>query len=96
MPTVSQVRGFTGKPLIVGETGVTAADGPGRMWDLFSSAAEAGMLGVLYFDVTQAGDATHQDWRLESSGNTGLLAAYKEIVPLYAQYPLLPGLTAGG
>ena len=86
-PTISQVRGFTGKPLLVGETGVTAADGPARMWDLYASAAETGMLGVLYFDEAQSGDPEHQNWRLEN--NPANMAAFKEIAQLYGQRPLL-------
>jgi hypothetical protein len=60
--SVSGIRGITRKPVFVAETGAYPGPGmAGRITGLFRGAAQTGLAGVVYFDIS--GD---HDWRLEN------------------------------
>lgn len=86
-PSISAVRAFTTKPMFIGETGVAGSTGAAQLESVFQGASLAGMIGVLYFDVAQAGDSMHQNWRLEN--NAANMTAFKSNVQLYATRPLI-------
>ena len=92
VPSINELRSFTGKPMIIGETGVAGNAGVAQIESTFAGASQYGMLAVVYFDVSQSGDSTHQDWRLED--NPANMAAFKEAVQLYGIRPLIPTPTA--
>jgi mannan endo-1,4-beta-mannosidase len=85
-PSVKELRTFTQKPLLIAESGVTGAAGAAQLAELFAGAAQAGAIGVVYFDEAQTGDAMHQDWLLEH--NPANLAAFRDAVDVYAVRPL--------
>jgi mannan endo-1,4-beta-mannosidase len=85
-PSIGEIRSFTGKPLVIGETGVSGPTGPAQIAEFFAGASLAGVIAVVYFDEAQTGDSTHQDWRLEN--NPANMAAFKAAVQLYAERPL--------
>jgi mannan endo-1,4-beta-mannosidase len=78
--SIIQLRTFTSKPLLIGESGVWGAAGASQIAVLFSGASQAGAIGVVYFD--QAGSP---DWRLED--NAANMAAFKAAVLEYAEPP---------
>jgi mannan endo-1,4-beta-mannosidase len=64
--TISQVRAFTRKPILLSETGV----GPGagqfaKISNLFDGIRQADALGLVWFDENQHGGPYRQDWRIE-------------------------------
>jgi mannan endo-1,4-beta-mannosidase len=72
--TISKIRAFTAKPILITETGIYP--GPGmaaRVTDLFGGVESAHLLGFVYFDHI---GSRGQDWRLE--GNPAALAAYRQ------------------
>jgi hypothetical protein len=67
-PTISHVRLFTDKPILLSETAV----GPSprqfaKISNLFDGMRRYKALGLVWFDIAQSGDIFHQDWRIESS-----------------------------
>jgi hypothetical protein len=67
--TITQVRTFTSKPVLLSETAVgpavgSAADRIAKIQDLFHGMAKYETLGLVWFDKTQHGSIFHQDWRL--------------------------------
>jgi len=88
-PSISELRTFTSKPLLIAESGVTGASGAAQLSGLFAGADLAGAIGLVYFDEAQTGDAMHQDWRLED--NAANLAAFRAAVQVYAVRPLRLG-----
>ena len=67
--TITQVRTFTSKPVLLSETAVgpavgSAADQIAKIQDLFDGMAKYKTLGLVWFDKTQHGGVFHQDWRL--------------------------------
>ena len=67
--TITQVRTFTGKPVLLSETAVgpavgSAVDLLAKIRDLFNGMAKYKTLGLVWFDKTQHGSIFHQDWRL--------------------------------
>jgi hypothetical protein len=85
-PSVTELRTFTGKPLLIAESGVTGAGGAAQLAGLFAGSALAGAIGIVYFDQAQTGDAMHQDWRLENSAAN--MAAFRDAVQVFAVRPL--------
>lgn len=77
LPSINAIRSFTNKPLLIGESGVTAGDGTGKLKDLYTGASDADAVGIVYFDVRQGGDPVHQDWRLED--NSGMLQTFHSL-----------------
>jgi mannan endo-1,4-beta-mannosidase len=86
-PSIAELRTFTFKPLLIGESGVTGAFGAEQLADLFAGADLAGAIGIVYFDEKQAGDAEHQDWRLED--NPANMAEFRGLVGEYGDRPLV-------
>ncbi|MFD9125095.1 glycoside hydrolase family 26 protein [Kitasatospora sp. NPDC059571] len=70
-PTLKTVRGFSGKPVLIAETGV--AEGPQKVAqinDLFSGAAGTdGLIGLVWYDLRKKWPGATQltDWRVDSS-----------------------------
>ena len=63
--TITQVRTFTSKPVLLSETAVGPAAGQfAKIQDLFHGMAKYKTLGLVWFDKTQHGGIFHQDWRL--------------------------------
>jgi mannan endo-1,4-beta-mannosidase len=66
--TISQVRSFTGKPVLLSETAVGPQAGPfAKIQDLFHGMAKYKTLGLVWFDKPQHGGLYHQDWRIEDN-----------------------------
>jgi hypothetical protein len=85
-PSITELRTFTNKPLLIAEAGVTGPAGAEQISGLFAGASLAGAVGIVYFDEAQTGDAMHQDWRLED--NAANMAAFRAAVDTYAVRPL--------
>jgi mannan endo-1,4-beta-mannosidase len=63
-PTISAVRTFTHDPILVAETGATAAAGqPAKIADVFAGIRLYGLLGFVWFDAT---NYQGQDFRINS------------------------------
>lgn len=86
-PSITELRAFTSKPLLIAETGVVGAAGPGQIAGLFAGARLAGVIGIVYFDQAQSGDPEHQDWRLED--NAANMSAFQAAVTGNAERPLI-------
>jgi Glycosyl hydrolase family 26 len=76
LPTITQVRGFTQKPILLSETAVARyANQYANIINLFDGMATYGLLGLVWFDMNQTtlavsrGDPAnvHEDWRIEDS-----------------------------
>jgi hypothetical protein len=69
--TITQVRAFTGQPVLLSETAVGPDAGQFvKIQDLFRGMAAYKTLGLVWFDKDQHGTGTgisRQDWRLEDS-----------------------------
>ena len=64
--TITQVRAFTKKPVLLSETAVGPDAGQFiKIQDLFHGMAKYKTLGLVWFDKTQHGGITRQDWRIE-------------------------------
>jgi mannan endo-1,4-beta-mannosidase len=67
-PTITQVRSFTAKPVLLSETAVGPAAGQAaKIQDLFRGMVAYGTLGLVWFDIAQHNGIYHQDWRIENS-----------------------------
>ena len=84
--TITQVRAFTGKPILLSETAV----GPGvdneysAIQNLFRGMAAYKTLGLVWFDKAQHDGIYHQDWRLEDNQQAEIsfhLGASRELAP---------------
>ena len=54
-PTIGAVRALTNDPILVAETGATAAAGqPAKIDDLFAGIRLYGLLGFVWFDATDS------------------------------------------
>jgi Glycosyl hydrolase family 26 len=74
--TISQVRKFTSKPILLSETAVGPAVGQfAKIGDLFAGMRQYHTLGLVWFDKNQDGGLYHQDWRIE--GDQVAAAAFK-------------------
>ena len=66
--TITQVRSFTGKPVLLSETAVGPEAGQfAKIQDLFHGMAKYKTLGLVWFDKPQHGGLYHQDWRIEDN-----------------------------
>jgi mannan endo-1,4-beta-mannosidase len=64
--TIAQIRSFSSAPVMIAETAVgTTSDRQTQIAQLFASARDSGVVGVVWFDVKQNKGIYHQDWRLE-------------------------------
>jgi hypothetical protein len=75
---VAQVRGFTGKPILLSEVGVGPGTGkkPQDIAALFNGIRAQHLLGSVWFDVDQHGGVLYQDWRLE--GDEAAVTAFRQ------------------
>lgn len=74
-PTLRAVRRLTAKPVMIGEVGIGPVSGQVRsLPGLFAGVRRDHLLGLVYFDAGQKGDAYHEDWRLE--GHPAALRAF--------------------
>jgi mannan endo-1,4-beta-mannosidase len=72
-PTISQVHGLTGRPVLLSETAV----GPGarqisNISKLFKGVAADHTLGLVWFDIKQDDGPYHQNWRIEGNSEAQL------------------------
>jgi hypothetical protein len=66
--TIAQVRGITGKPVLLSETAVGPVAGQAaKIGDLFAGMRQYQALGLVWFDIAQDQGIYHQDWRIEDS-----------------------------
>jgi hypothetical protein len=66
--TITQVRAFTSRPVLLSETAVgPAADQLVKILDLFRGMAAYKTLGLVWFDKSQHGSPFRQDWRIEDN-----------------------------
>jgi mannan endo-1,4-beta-mannosidase len=66
--TITQVRAFTSKPVLLSETAVGPDAGQfAKIQDLFHGMAAYKTLGLVWFDKTQHGGIFRQDWRIEDN-----------------------------
>ncbi|HEY0719609.1 MAG TPA: glycosyl hydrolase [Streptosporangiaceae bacterium] len=95
LPTIAEVRIFTGQPILLSEIGIGPVAGQAaKRPDLFTGVRANHLLGLVWFDESQGGDIYHQDWRLEP--NSAGLAAFRRQLKTYrepATGPAVPALT---
>jgi mannan endo-1,4-beta-mannosidase len=78
-PTISAVRAFTDKPVLLSETAVTRrANQYANIVNLFQGMAKYKTLGLVWFDKDQLQQWEHQDWRIE--GDPQAEAAFRASV----------------
>ena len=66
--TITQLRTFTAKPVLLSETAVGPRAGQfAKIQDLFHGMAAYKTLGLVWFDKAQHGGISRQDWRIEDS-----------------------------
>jgi hypothetical protein len=66
--TITQLRAFTDKPVLLSETAVGPRAGQfAKIQDLFRGMAAYKTLGLVWFDKAQHGGISRQDWRIEDS-----------------------------
>jgi hypothetical protein len=64
-PTIAHVRALTRAPILIAETGATAAAGqPAKIADVFAGIHAYGLLGLVWYDST---DKTRQDFSITSA-----------------------------
>ncbi|MFD0328582.1 glycoside hydrolase family 26 protein [Streptacidiphilus monticola] len=72
-PTLKRVRKLSAKPVLIAETGVAAGPLKQRqIHDLFTGAAEADVIGLLWYDQkkTWPGSKQLMDWRIATSAES--------------------------
>lgn len=75
-PTISDIRRFTNKPILIPETAAGPIAGRARaIPDLFAGSIRHHLVGLVWFDMTQHRNIYHQDWRLE--GHPAAIAAFR-------------------
>lgn len=66
--TITQVRDFTRRPVLLSETAVGPKAGQAaKIRDLLRGVTASRVLGLVWFDFAQHAGIYHQDWRLETS-----------------------------
>jgi hypothetical protein len=66
--TIAQVRMLTRLPVLLSETAVGPQAGQAaKIPDLFAGMRQYGLLGLVWFDVSQHQGIYHQDWHIEDS-----------------------------
>jgi hypothetical protein len=74
--TISAVRKFTKKPILLSEVGIGPLAGQAKkIPGLFAGIRRNRLLGLIYFDVAQHDGLYHQDWRLDD--NPAAVAAFR-------------------
>ncbi|MFJ9705638.1 glycoside hydrolase family 26 protein [Streptomyces sp. NPDC101234] len=77
-PTMRQIAEFSGKPVLIAETGVAQSrHKEAEIGDLFEGAAKAGVIGLVWYDQRKNWPGSKQlmDWRISTS--VGALAAFR-------------------
>jgi mannan endo-1,4-beta-mannosidase len=69
-PTVTDVRSFTRKPILIAETGISYQAAPAAMPGLIAGIRRRHLLGLVWFDAN-----ANQQWRLE--GHPAAVAAFR-------------------
>jgi Glycosyl hydrolase family 26 len=65
-PTIHALRRFTRKPELIAEVGIGSAAGQAsKVPGLFAGVRARHLLGFVYYDKAQHGDAYHQNWRID-------------------------------
>jgi hypothetical protein len=86
--TITQVRTFTSKPVLLSENAVGPAAGQfAKIQDLFHGMAKYKTLGLVWFDKAQHGSIFHQDWRLDDNLQAQIsfrLGVRQELAPYHA------------
>jgi len=66
--TITQIRTFTTKPILLSETAVAPAAGQySKIINLFKGMASDHTLGLVWFDFPQSGGGSRQDWAIENN-----------------------------
>lgn len=82
LPTIAEVRIFTGRPVLLSEVGIGQVAGQAaKIPDLFAGVRTNHLLGLVWFDEAQNNGIYHQDWRLE--GNSAGMAAFRRELKSY-------------
>ena len=83
--TITQLRAFTSKPVLLSETAVGPDAGQfAKIQDLFHGMATYKTLGLVWFDRSQSGSVFRQDWRIDDSLQAQIsfrLGVRQEIAP---------------
>ncbi|WP_127356126.1 glycoside hydrolase family 26 protein [Actinacidiphila soli] len=77
-PTLREIARFSGKPVLITETGVAQSSRKEeQIRDLFQGAAKAGVIGLVWYDKrkTWPGSSLLMDWRIDTS--VGAEAAFR-------------------
>ncbi len=69
-PTITDVRTFTSKPILISETGITPGAVSGAIPGLIAGIRQRRLLGLVWFDANSG-----RDWRLE--GHPAAVAAFR-------------------
>lgn len=80
-PTMTDLRQVTSKPMLIAETAIGPGSGPTKIPGLLAGIQQSGVLGFVWFDVTQTQPPFHQNWRLEDSKTA--LSAFKTGLQTY-------------
>jgi hypothetical protein len=84
LPTIAEVRIFTGRPILLSEVGIGQVAGQAaKIPDLFAGVRTNHLLGLVWFDEAQNNGIYHQDWRLE--GNSAGMAAFRHELKSYQE-----------
>ena len=78
-PTIKAVRALTHDPILISETGATAAAGKAaKITDMFAGIRAYGLLGFVWYDAEGV-----QDWRIDTTAAAAALRrgaqAYKRV-----------------
>jgi hypothetical protein len=84
LPTIAEVRIFTGRPILLSEVAVGQVAGQAvKIPDLFAGVRNNHLLGLVWFDEAQDNGIYHQNWRLEA--NPAGLAAFRRELQSYQE-----------
>ncbi|MFF4648894.1 glycoside hydrolase family 26 protein [Streptomyces sp. NPDC001380] len=73
-PTLREIARFSGKPVLIAETGVAESSRkPDQVRDLFRGAERAGVIGLVWYDQRKSWPGSRQlmDWRIDTSVGAG-------------------------
>jgi hypothetical protein len=90
-PTISDLRGFTHKPIVIAETGATEVSGQMSRWikEMFRELpAHKGIIGIVWFEAVDV-----VDWRVASYSQAAAAFSAGYASPLY-HVRWSPGMTA--
>ncbi len=80
--TIAQIRTFSNAPVLIAETAVgVTPNRESQITALFAGVRDAGLAGVVWFNVAQHAGIYHQNWRLQD--DPAALAAFTAAVQTY-------------